>query len=529
MEAATKLVSRTYVSQGRDAKRTHEKAIQHLLQQGKLPEFGWSDLRIELLLQEFALMDSNNFPANVGVGEREARIVSKLVAKRHYRLGHGIGRSGDVTAVQPKAAGSSLLAQLTNKMLLDVIRKCGVPSARQCVLIPVATGMALMLVLLTLRQQRPQARYVAWPRIDQKSCFKCMLSAGLEPLVVENELVGDELRTDVQQLEKVINGVGAENVLCVLTTTSCFAPRAPDRLPEVARLCKSLDIPHLVNNAYGVQSTKCMHSIQEAMAVGRVDAFVQSTDKNFLVPVGGAIVASQSEDFIRGVAQTYPGRASSSPTVDVFITLLSLGWHGYHQLTLERKEHYKYLRERVEEVAHKYGERVLHTPHNPISIGVTLSGLELSKEEWTEFGSMLFIRHVSGIRVVSPGSSKTMGPHSLLNWGAHYDHYPTTYFTAAAAIGMSRHEVDMFASKLDKNFAKFLRRHSSQDIEGGAGAGGTISGGCGIVCLGCCSVEEREFQGLPFHGCCCSVEFCYHGSPGWSGCVVSALHDQEVE
>ncbi len=39
------------------------------------------------------------------------------------------------------------------------------------------------------------------------------------------------------------------------------------RLPEVARLCKSVDVPHLVNNAYGVQSTKCMHSIQEVCSL----------------------------------------------------------------------------------------------------------------------------------------------------------------------------------------------------------------------------------------------------------------------
>ena len=49
---------------------------------------------------------------------------------------------------------------------------------KQCVLIPVATGMAMMLVLLTLKQLRPKAKYVLWPRIDQKSCFKCMVSAG---------------------------------------------------------------------------------------------------------------------------------------------------------------------------------------------------------------------------------------------------------------------------------------------------------------------------------------------------------------
>jgi hypothetical protein len=33
------------------------------------------------------------------------------------------------------------------------------------------------------------------------------------------------------------------------------------------------------------------------------------------------------------------------------------------------QENYQYLRQRVEEVAGKYGERVLATPHNPISIG----------------------------------------------------------------------------------------------------------------------------------------------------------------
>lgn len=48
-------------------------------------------------------MDSNNFPGNVGVGEREARVACALVARRHYRMAHGIGRSGDIAADQPKA------------------------------------------------------------------------------------------------------------------------------------------------------------------------------------------------------------------------------------------------------------------------------------------------------------------------------------------------------------------------------------------------------------------------------------------
>ena len=34
---------------------------------------------------------------------------------------------------------------------------------------------------------------------------------------------------------------------------------------------------------------------------------MQSTDKNFLVPVGGAVVASHSVELIKAVAQIYPG------------------------------------------------------------------------------------------------------------------------------------------------------------------------------------------------------------------------------
>ena len=65
-----------------------------------------------VLLQEVAAMDSNNFLDNVGVGEREARLASGLVARRHYGLAHGIGRSGDIAAEQPKVTWSSTCMQL---------------------------------------------------------------------------------------------------------------------------------------------------------------------------------------------------------------------------------------------------------------------------------------------------------------------------------------------------------------------------------------------------------------------------------
>ena len=41
------------------------------------------------------------------------------------------------------------------------------------------------------------------------------------------------------------------------------------RLCEVGQICKKYDVPHIVNNAYGVQSTKCMHIIEEVRMVLR--------------------------------------------------------------------------------------------------------------------------------------------------------------------------------------------------------------------------------------------------------------------
>lgn len=47
-----------------------------------------------------------------------------------------------------------------------------------CFVVPMATGMSLTLCFLTLRHKRPKAKYIIWPRIDQKSCFKSMITAG---------------------------------------------------------------------------------------------------------------------------------------------------------------------------------------------------------------------------------------------------------------------------------------------------------------------------------------------------------------
>lgn len=58
----------------------------------------------------------------------------------------------------------------------------GVRSVASCFVVPLATGMSLTLCFLTLRHRRPKARYIIWPRIDQKSCFKAMITAGERPI-----------------------------------------------------------------------------------------------------------------------------------------------------------------------------------------------------------------------------------------------------------------------------------------------------------------------------------------------------------
>lgn len=328
-QLAEAFVPATYVQQGLDALRNREQLLTVLLSQRRVPDDGWDEQSVEMALQTLAAMDSNNFRSNIGAGEREARVFSSLVARRHFYLCHGVGRSGDVAAVQPKAAGSSLIVQLANALAKDILKEAGMRCVASALVLPVATGMSLTLVLLTLREHKPLAKYVVWPRIDQKSCFKSILSAGLTPLIVENTLdavdgEGGQLRTDMDAVRTLVGLHGSDAILCVMSTTSCFAPRGFDKVDEIAQLCQEQNIAHVINNAYGVQSSKCMHLVNEAMRTGRVDAVVQSLDKNFMVPVGGAIVCSASTAFVASISKLYPGRASIAPTLDFFITMLQM-------------------------------------------------------------------------------------------------------------------------------------------------------------------------------------------------------------
>jgi O-phospho-L-seryl-tRNASec:L-selenocysteinyl-tRNA synthase len=368
-ELLKKFVPENYLQQAEQSQTAQQNEIRILIEKCKIPEYGWSESRIEFLLKHLSLMDSNNYSDSCGLGEREGRVFSNLVSMRHFDFSHGIGRSGDLLEVQPKAIGSSILNQLTNELVLDLLKISGLTFAQSCLVCPMATGMSLTFCMLSIRQQKPLAKYVLMPRMDQRSCIKSVAAAGFIAIIIENSLVGDELRTDLKMIESKITELKPENIACIFSITSCFTPRAIDKVEEIALICKQNDIFHLINNAYGLQSSKITHMINQASKSGRVDIVVQSTDKNLMVPVGGTILAAFDKCLLKNIAEFYPGRASSSQSLDVLITLLSMGTETYKRLLNDRKECFVYLKLELQKVAEQFGEKVLETPNNPISIG----------------------------------------------------------------------------------------------------------------------------------------------------------------
>jgi O-phospho-L-seryl-tRNASec:L-selenocysteinyl-tRNA synthase len=172
------------------------------------------------------------------------------------------------------------------------------------------------------------------------------------------------------------------------------------------------------------------------------------------------------------VGKIYAGRASSSPIVDLFITLLSMGLNGYTRLLKERQDVLETFPTRLQEVAQKHGERLLSCPSNTISFGVTLDSLARPKADEEEetayfkdigkgissFGAMLFIRCVSGTRVVPRGEIKTLGGQEFVGFGSSVANYNHAYVTAACAIGVNKAEVDEFFIRFDKTLTEFKKK-----------------------------------------------------------------------
>ncbi|KAL8430135.1 hypothetical protein Efla_001799 [Eimeria flavescens] len=472
----------------------------------QLPVQGWSSLDVKQLLLELAAADANSQISQAAVGEREGRVYSELVAERHFHFSHGIGRSGDIFALQPKAVGSSLLYRLTGHLCLHAVRLCGIQAAARCLPLPLATGMSLSLCLTALRRRRPAADLVIASRVDQKSCVKAARHAG-EKQQALSIWTGEKKQTEwgffllsvsflsclflpfcwLRLTSAEVVEAEKQRVLCVLSTTSSFAPRQPDLLTELADICKKADICHLINNAYGLQCSKCCALVEQASRRGRVDLVVSSSDKNFLTPVGGSLVYGPDPQLVAEVSACYPGRANMSPILDLFITLLQMGQEGLQRLLQERKRLFHMFKDELVKTCEKTGLRLLPSPANRISIALDLSALTegLPEEEAAKtgrfsagcgmirscrsppvdrvsrflttrimlfsaasfLGSQLFIRRCSGLRVVVPSAAVTkVDGVSFCSFGSHC-RYPVPYCSVACAIGAEESELRLFLKR----------------------------------------------------------------------------------
>ncbi|ETN81727.1 putative O-phosphoseryl-tRNA(Sec) selenium transferase [Necator americanus] len=103
------------------------KMLNSLWEKKQIPEEGWPDHALDLFLSWLACHDTNNRVdiKTVGAGEREGRVVCSFVRKLHCNLSHGIGRSGNIGDIQPKALGSSMLACLANEFALHALQEIG--------------------------------------------------------------------------------------------------------------------------------------------------------------------------------------------------------------------------------------------------------------------------------------------------------------------------------------------------------------------------------------------------------------------
>ena len=262
----SKIISDVSMRQVKEKTQSQRRAkmFSQILSNRKMPLIGWKEEMIESFLSEIAQLDSNNFDDNCGLGEREGRCFSNLVRRRNFSLTHGIGRSGDVSAEQPKAIGSSILAKVTNILITDALKISGLKSidTKSTLLLPLCTGMSLSQVFQALRihlreekeKENVDKTRIVWTRLDQKTCIKSIQASGYDVFVVEPILEGDELVSNLYSLEKELQGNDCKNIAAIVSSTSCFAPRASDDVEAIAKLCQKYNVAHIINNAYGVQS-----------------------------------------------------------------------------------------------------------------------------------------------------------------------------------------------------------------------------------------------------------------------------------
>jgi O-phospho-L-seryl-tRNASec:L-selenocysteinyl-tRNA synthase len=457
------------------------KPMEILLSQQQIPEKGWTDDQIRFFLSILSHMDSNNDEGAYCIGEREGRISTPLLNELSGGFIHGIGRSGDIKAPQPKATGGSILNSLTDIVVYNFIKDLGLENIKGAITLPLSTGMSIMLTLRAFETYVKQNNYehykneIIFPRIDHNSPLKGIITAGMKPIIIEG-FMGKEQYQEIKEVNKktsskkttkpkselenqdvtlnqYIAQFGTESIyinpkaiessitdrtFAILSTTTFFPPRAPDYVKEIAKIAKKHNIYHIINNAYGVQSPEILKIIRGSIDAGRVDAIIQSTDKNFLTPIGGSIITSPDPLILKAISQAYAGRGSASPILHLLVSLLSMGKNGYQKYIQDQISNKSLLDVELYNLAISINERVLNV-HNPIASAMTLNNL--NEKQIESLGGYLYNLRVTGPRVINSLKGDE---------GSCYDNYPDPYIVMNAAIGATKEDIEGAINQLRK-------------------------------------------------------------------------------
>jgi O-phospho-L-seryl-tRNASec:L-selenocysteinyl-tRNA synthase len=422
------------------------KPLKNLFEQRAVPKESWTDEQIELLLQTLSNMDTDKDNNAARVGEREARIATKLQLKTSAGFCHGVGRSGFLTAAQPKAPGGSIMYELSNYLARDILRNTGLPNIKKAIVVPLCTGMSLSLTLAALRpdpvdKYSNNKRTVLVPQIDHKSLLKAIELIGFKTKIIPGKIFSDAVRIPIEDIKNNLD----DECFAVISITSFFPPRENDEIKEISRFAQEKNLVHVIINAYGVQSPEWMSLIRSAIDAGRVDAIIQSTDKNFLTPIGGAVIASPLKLNITKISQTYAGRASATPIVNFLISMLSLGKNGYHRLIEEQKHNRRTLEIKLKEIAEKINEKILNV-YNPVAVALSLNNLK--QEELYALGGALYNLRVTGPRVYNPKEE---------GFGTCCSDYSTPYIVMNAAIGATEKDIISAVERFEKAYYQVVQ------------------------------------------------------------------------
>ena len=197
-------IPKNMIQRGIVGLQTFVKPMEIVLTQRKPPEEGWSDTQIRFFMEVLANLDSNHDPEAMRIGEREARISTPILYDYTAGFIHGVGRSGNLKAPQPKAVGGSILNSLSDSFALYTLKKTGLKSLKGAMVVPMGTGMSLMLAIKGIMQQFEDLKsksLMIFPRMDDKSPIKAIELAGLEGISIES-MYGRTLLENYQSLKK---------------------------------------------------------------------------------------------------------------------------------------------------------------------------------------------------------------------------------------------------------------------------------------------------------------------------------------